>query len=61
MALERLDRIDEQRVIYRLPRPQRDNTTALSVTPLALIDHLAALIPPPKLHRHRYHGVLAPN
>lgn len=25
------------------------------------IDHLAALIPPPRRHRHRYHGVLAPN
>ncbi len=29
--------------------------------PLELIDHLAALIPPPRRHRHRYHGVLAPN
>jgi hypothetical protein len=28
---------------------------------LELIDHLAALIPPPRRHRHRYHGVLAPN
>ena len=26
-----------------------------------LIERLAALIPPPRLHRHRYHGVLAPN
>jgi hypothetical protein len=25
----------------------------LSLTPLQLIDHLAALIPPPRLHRHR--------
>jgi hypothetical protein len=24
------------------------------------IDHLAALIPPPRLHRHRYHGVSTP-
>jgi len=60
-ALERLERIDEQHVIYRLPRPQQDGTTALSLTPLELIDRLAALIPPPRLHRHRYHGVLAPN
>ena len=29
--------------------------------PLELRAHLAALIPPPRLHRHRYHGVLAPN
>jgi hypothetical protein len=31
------------------------------LTPLELIDRLATLIPPPHLHRHRYHGVLAPN
>jgi hypothetical protein len=41
-ALERLQRIDEQQVIYRLPRTQRDGTTVLSLTPLELIDHLAA-------------------
>jgi len=46
---------------YQLPKPQRDGTTALALTPLELIDHLAALIPPPRRHRHRYHGVLAPN
>ena len=60
-ALERLELIDEQRAIYRLPRTQRDGTRALSLTPLELIDQLAALIPPPRLHRHRYGGVLAPN
>jgi hypothetical protein len=53
--------VDEQRVIYRLPKPQREGTTVLTLTPLELIDHLAALIPPPRLHRHRYHGALAPN
>ena len=35
--------------------------TELRLTPLELVDRLAALIPPPRLHRHRYHGVLAPN
>jgi hypothetical protein len=60
-ALERLERLDDERVVYRLPKPQRDGTTALTLTPLELIDHLAALIPPPRRHRHRYHGVLAPN
>jgi hypothetical protein len=60
-ALERLERLDDERVVYRLPKPQRDGITALTLTPLELIDHLAALIPPPRRHRHRYHGVLAPN
>ena len=33
----------------------------LHLTPLELIDRIAALIPPPRTHRHRYFGVLAPN
>jgi len=33
----------------------------LALTPLQLIDRLAALVPPTRVHRHRYHGVLAPN
>ncbi len=60
-ALERIEQVSEDRIVYRLPEPQRDGRTALSLSPLELIDHLAALIPPPRLHRHRYHGVLAPN
>jgi hypothetical protein len=60
-ALERLTQVDADRVVYRLPKPQPDGRTALSLTPLELLDRLAALIPPPRRHRHRYHGVLAPN
>jgi hypothetical protein len=33
----------------------------LVLTPLELIDKVAALVPPPRVHRHRYYGVLAPN
>ena len=29
--------------------------------PLELVDHLSALVPPPRRHRHRYHRVLAPS
>ena len=50
-ALERIEQVSEDRIVYRLPEPQRDGRTALSLTPLELIDHLAALIPPPRLHR----------
>ena len=31
------------------------------MTPLELLDRLARLIPQPRRHRHRYHGVFAPN
>ena len=44
-----------------MPKPGPDGRTDLTLTPLELIDRLAALIRPPRLHRHRYHGVLAPN
>lgn len=43
-----------------MSKPQPDGTTELSLTPLKLIDRIAALVPPPRVHRHRYHGVLAP-
>ncbi|KAA6183258.1 hypothetical protein F2Q65_16335 [Thiohalocapsa marina] len=43
-ALERLELLDAERVVYRLPKPQRDGTTALMLTPLALIDQLAARV-----------------
>jgi hypothetical protein len=60
-ALERLEAIDAQRLIYRLPKPGPDGRAELILSPLELIQRLAALIPPPGAHRHRYHGVLAPN
>ena len=35
--------------------------TELILTPLELLDRLAHLISPPRIHKHRYCGVLAPN
>jgi hypothetical protein len=60
-ALERLGQAEDQALIYRLPKPMPNGQTQLRLTPLELLDRLAALIPPPRVHRHRYHGVLAPN
>jgi len=60
-ALERLEQLGHDQLLYRLPKPQPDGRTELRLSPLELLERLAALIPPPRLHRHRYHGVLAPN
>lgn len=49
-----------ERVVYSLPKPGPVGQTALSLTPLEFLDQLAALVPPPRRHRHRYHGALAP-
>jgi hypothetical protein len=63
LALERLarDPDDPERLFYHLPKPTADGRVALTLTPLELLSRLAALIPPPRVHRHRYAGVLAPN
>ncbi|HZD04045.1 MAG TPA: transposase [Longimicrobiales bacterium] len=51
----------EARLLYRLPGPTPDGRTVLLLSPLELLQRLARLVPPPRMHRHRYHGVLAPN
>ncbi len=40
---------------------RRDGQDEITLTPLELIDRIAALIPPPRTHRYRYYGALAPN
>ena len=50
-----------QRLVYHLPKPGPDGKATVTLTPLEFLDRLAALVPPPRKHRHRYHGVLAPN
>jgi hypothetical protein len=47
-ALERLEADGADRLVYHLPKPGPDRRTELTLTPLELIDRLAALIPPPR-------------
>ncbi len=64
------------RVRYTLPRHKRgqwigpartkkattpDKQGVVNLSPHDLLDRLADLVPPPRKHRHRYHGVFAPN
>ncbi|MDP1650667.1 MAG: transposase [Rubrivivax sp.] len=48
-------------VELKLKTPWRDGTTHLVMSPLEFMQRLAALIPRPRLHLIRFHGVLAPN
>ena len=65
-----------ERVRYALPRHKRGDwvgpgrtrkstrpgaSGVVDLSPFEFLDRLAALIPPPRKHRHRYHGVFAPN
>ena len=60
-ALERLREIDPEHLVYESVKPGPGGNVSLMLTPMQLLDRLAALIPPPRRHRHRYYGVLAPN
>ncbi|MBP6559395.1 MAG: IS91 family transposase [Burkholderiaceae bacterium] len=67
-AMDRL-RKEGAALVYRCAKqrsePGSDKRGAkadeLTLTPLELIDRIAALVPPQRTHRHRYFGVLAPN
>ena len=48
-------------VELKLKTPWRDGTTHLLMSPLQFMQRLAALVPRPRLHLIRFHGVLAPN
>ena len=41
--------------------PAPDAQGVVTLSPHELLDCLADLVPPPRKHRHRYHGVFAPN
>ncbi|MDH3438798.1 MAG: transposase [Betaproteobacteria bacterium] len=60
LATERLSLLPDGRLSYQLKRRWRDGTTHMLFEPLELIARLAPLVPPPRFHRLRYHGVLAP-
>ncbi len=61
VATERLALTPAGHVRYQLKTPYRDGTTHLVLEPLDLLARLAALVPPPRVHLTRYHGVFAPH
>jgi hypothetical protein len=62
-ALDRLHLVGgrSDQILYILPKPDPAGRTALRLSALELLDRLAKILPPPRIHRHRYHGVFAPN
>ena len=60
LALDRLTESSHGQLVYELPHPRRDGATHLLLDPMELIEKLCVLIPPPRFHLLRFHGVLAP-
>ena len=60
LASGRLRLLASQRLCFALKTPWSDGTRHLLLSPMELLEKLAALVPPPRLHLLCYHGVLAP-
>ncbi len=60
VATDRLSVLSDDRLHYRLKRPWRDGTTAVIFERQDFIAKLAVLVPAPRAHLTRYHGVLGP-
>ena len=54
-----MSELADGRLLCELRHRWRDGATHVAFEPLELIDRLAALVPPPRFHTVRYHGVLA--
>ena len=61
VALERLEAAANGELVYRLTKPWSDGTTGITLSPLELLEKLAALVPLPRVHLVRYGGCWAPH
>lgn len=61
IAKERLKRDGAGDVVLQVKSAWRDGTTHIKMSPLEFMQRLAALVPRPRAHLIRFHGVLAPN
>jgi hypothetical protein len=61
VALERLSQNSHGQVIYKLKKPYDDGTTHIVLTPLELLERLAAIVPRPRVHLTRFSGVFGPH
>ena len=57
--MERLAQDEGGDLIYTFTQAWSDGTRGIQLSPLELLEKLAALIPPPRVHQVRYGGCLA--
>lgn len=60
-AHDRVEQLPNGNVSYRLPKAFYTGQTHVVLPPVEFLRRLAALIPPPRFHTIRYHGLFAPN
>ena len=66
-ASMRLQQLSNNTLIYKPDKQWKDSNgqsyaqQAITMSGIEFIEKIATLVPPPRIHRHRYFGVLAPN
>jgi hypothetical protein len=61
LAQGSLQKLSGDTLSFKLKTPWDDGTTHLILSPIELIEKLAALVPLPRVNLVRYHGCLAPH
>jgi len=61
VSLERLAEDGNGDLVYSFNKPWSDGTTGITLSPLELLEKLAAIVPLPRVHLVRYAGCLAPH
>jgi Putative transposase len=61
VALEHLAEDANGDLLYSFTKPWSDDTTGVKLSPLELLEKLAAIVPLPRVHLVRYAGCLAPH
>ena len=58
---QRLSEAPNGDIHYKLKKPWSDGTTGVVFSPMEFLEKLASLVPPPRIHLTRFHGILAPH
>ena len=61
VSTHRLERLADGTLRYELKTHYKNGTTRVVFEPLDFIARLASLVPKPRFHLTRFHGVFAPN
>ena len=61
LSEERLSVNAHGQVIYKLKTPYQNGTTHIVLSPLDFLSRLSSLVPRPRVHLTRFHGVFAPH
>jgi hypothetical protein len=61
LAASSLEKVADDKYLFKLKSSWSDGTSYIILSGHELLEKLAAIVPPPRSHTTRYHGLLAPN